>query len=405
MPTTSIHSVSDITRLIKTLIEENIPAVWVEGEISNYKPHYSGHVYFTLKDANAQISAVMWKSRKYNLTFEPEDGMLIQALGTIRLYEKSGRYQLDIIRMQPSGIGKLQLAFEQLKQKLDAEGLFDPEHKKAIPAFPEKIGVVTSETGAAIKDIINVIERRAPHVQLIIKNAKVQGVGAASDIVKAIEGFNKKIDVDLLIVGRGGGSYEDLWAFNEEIVARAIYNSKIPVISAVGHEIDFTISDFVADLRAPTPSAAAEIAVPDADELKDNIRYIQKRMHDICNLKIEIMRDRINYFKNSYGFKKPLDIIKQYALQVDDLSNKLQKSISSLLGQRREYCNQFKIRLENLDPKKVLERGYSISYIDDKLIKNVNMVDINSNMHTEFASGTVWSKINRIEGTNDAKTK
>ena len=405
MQSSNFYSVSDITRIIKSLIEENIPAVWVEGEISNFKPHYSGHLYFTLKDENAQISAVVWKSRAINLTFEPEDGTLVQAFGTIRLYEKSGRYQLDIIRMQPSGIGQLQLAFEQLKQKLTAEGLFNPEYKKTLPAFPEKIGIVTSETGAAIKDIINILHRRAPYVQIITRNTKVQGEGAAQDVANAINEFNKISDVDLLIVGRGGGSYEDLWAFNEEIVARAIFASKIPVISAVGHEIDFTISDFVADLRAPTPSAAAELAVQDSRELKDNILYIKKRMQDICYSNIEKSRERINRIQKSYGFKRPHDIIRQYALQVDDLSNKLEKSFSKLLIQTREYCDQLKIRLENLNPIKVLERGYSISYIDGEIIKDVNTIPgVESEMQTELASGTIWSKIQRTKGKENAKT-
>ena len=404
MSSSNIYSVSDITRIIKSLIEENIPVVWVEGEISNFKPHYSGHIYFTLKDSDAQISAVLWKTRAGNLAFDPEDGMLVQALGTIRLYEKSGRYQLDVIRMQAAGIGQLQLAFEELKQKLDAEGLFDPKHKKSLPSFPEKIGIVTSAAGAAIKDIINIIQRRAPHVQLIVRNAKVQGEGAAQDIAEAIREFNNLGDVELLIIGRGGGSYEDLWAFNEEIVARAIYASKIPVISAVGHEIDFTMSDFVADLRAPTPSAAAELAVPDNRELKESILYIQKRINDIFNSKIKIARERINSIKNSYGFKKPQDILKQYALQVDDLNNKLEKSISNLIIQYKEYCYQLSIRLENLNPKKVLERGYSISYIDGKIIKNINQVNIKSELRTEIASGTILSTINRKKGKKDAKT-
>jgi exodeoxyribonuclease VII large subunit len=402
MLSSNIYSVSGITRIIKSLIEENIPAVWVEGEISNFKQHYSGHVYFTLKDSEAQISAVFWKSRVASLAFDPEDGMLVQALGTIRLYEKSGRYQLDIIRMQPAGVGQLQLAFEKLKQKLDAEGLFDPSHKKSIPSFPEKIGIVTSETGAAIKDITNIIHRRAPHVQLIVRNTKVQGTGAAEDIATALKEFNKQSEVDLIIVGRGGGSYEDLWAFNEEIVARAIYGSNIPIISAVGHEIDFTISDFVSDLRAPTPSAAAELAVPDARELKENILYLKKRLNDIIISKIEISRERINYIKNSYAFNRPQDILKQYALQVDDLNNKLVKSISNLIIRYREYCNQLKLRLNNLNPIKVLERGYSISYIDSKIIENIDQVNLQSEMRTEIASGTILSTINRKKGKQNA---
>ena len=404
MSSLEIFSVSHITRIIKSLLEENIPAIWVEGEISNFKPHYSGHLYFTLKDPDAQISAVVWKSRTSNLTFDPEDGMLVQAYGMIRLYEKSGRYQLDIIRMQPAGIGKLQLAFEQLKQKLDAEGLFDPSIKKGIPFFPEKIGIVTSATGAAIKDITNVIRRRAPHVQLIVRNAKVQGTGAAEDIANGIREFNQYGDVDLLIVGRGGGSYEDLWAFNEEVVARAIHESAIPVISAVGHEIDFTISDFVADLRAPTPSAAAELAVSDSRELRENIILIQNRITQLFLKKIEFARERIRNIQTSYGYKKPINDIRQYAMQVDELSLKLEQSVSRKIFQNKEYCNQIKIRLRNLDPIKVLERGYSISYIEGRLIKDIKKVNIESEMQTEIASGMILSTVKQKKGKKNVKT-
>ena len=397
MSSTEIYSVSDINRIIKLLIEENIPSVWIEGEISNYKPHYSGHIYFTLKDSNAQISAVMWKSRTVNLAFEPEDGMLVQAFGSVRLYEKSGRYQIDIVRMQPAGIGNLQLAFEKLKRKLDAEGLFDPSIKKPIPNFPENIGIITSETGAAIQDIVNIIKRRAPHVQLILRSAKVQGAGAAEDIAQAIEEFNQYDKVELIIAGRGGGSYEDLWAFNEEIVARAIHASKIPIISAVGHEIDYSISDFVADLRAPTPSAAAELAVPDTRELRENILSSQRRMHDIVQIKIKMTRERINYINTSYSFKKPIDLLRQYALQVDELASKLNRSVIQLIKQNKEFCDQLYIRLSNLDPKKVLERGYCISFIGQKIIKTINDVNVNTEMRTKLATGNILSTISQKE--------
>jgi exodeoxyribonuclease VII large subunit len=393
MSAMEMHSVSDITRIIKLLIEENIPAVWVEGEISNFKKHYSGHLYFTLKDENAQISAVIWKSRTSGLQFDPEDGMLVQALGTVRLYEKSGRYQLDIIRIQQAGAGRLQLAFEQLKQKLDAEGLFDPSLKKEIPKFPEKIGIVTSGTGAAINDITNIIHRRAPHVQLILRSAKVQGEGAAQDIADAIREFNEDGKADVLIVGRGGGSLEDLWAFNEEIVARAIHDSEIPVISAVGHEIDFTIADFVADLRAPTPSAAAELSVPDSAELQANILFVHKRLKSLVQSKIDIQRDKITNIYRSYGFKRPLDTLRQYSLQVDDLSNKLTKSVINVIKENREYCNQLSLRLKNLDPGKVLERGFSISFAGNKIIRDIKDIKINEKMRTEISNGSIISSV------------
>lgn len=390
-----IYSVSEINRIIKSLIEENIPAVWIEGEISNFKPHYSGHIYFTLKDSNAQISAVIWKSRTQNLSFDPEDGMLVQAFGTIRLYEKSGRYQIDIIRMQPAGIGELQIAFEELKRKLDVEGLFDPSIKKPIPKYPENIGIVTSETGAAIKDIVNIVMRRAPNVQIILRGVKVQGTGAANEIAQAIQEFNQYGKVDLIIAGRGGGSYEDLWAFNEEIVARAIHASQIPIISAVGHEIDYSIADFVADLRAPTPSAAAEIAVPDNRELQDKILFNQKRMNEIVQIKIQSSRERINNIYRSYGFNRPIDLLRQYAMQIDDLGRKLDRSITQIINQNKDYCYQLRIRLTNLDPERVLDRGYSISYIGNEIIKNISKVDLDAKMRTKLANGTLMSTINQ----------
>jgi len=258
-----IYTVSELTREIKQVLETGFPCLWVEGEISNFKRHSSGHLYFTLKDENSQIRCAMWRYRANDLIFRPEDGMKVLVQGNLQVYEPGGYYQIIVQQVQPAGVGELQLAFEQLKKKLYAEGLFDEAHKKPIPIFPERIGVITSPTGAAIRDIISVITRRFPIAQIILAPVRVQGPGAKEEIVQAIQDFNEFGEVDVLIVGRGGGSLEDLWAFNEEVVARAIFTSKIPIISAVGHEIDFSISDFVADRRAPTPSAAAEMAVPD----------------------------------------------------------------------------------------------------------------------------------------------
>lgn len=391
MPNSDIYSISDITRTIKLLIEENIPTIWVEGEVSNFKPHYSGHYYFTLKDSTAQISAIMWKSRTSSITFVPEDGQLVHALGTIRLYEKSGRYQLDIIRMQPAGIGNLQFEFERLKQKLEAEGLFDTEHKKALPQFPLKIGIVTSSTGAAVKDIINVLSRRAPHIQIIVRSAKVQGDGAANDIAEGIYDFNEYGNVDLIIAGRGGGSLEDLWPFNEEVVARAIYNSNLPIISAVGHEIDFTIADFVSDLRAPTPSAAAELATPDSRELRDIVLTYNRRIFGSTQNKIEYLKDRINAILRSYGLRKPADLVRQYSMQIDELSNKLAKNFIDMIIKYQEYTSQLNIRLNNLNPKNVIERGYSITYINNKIVKDLKMVGMESEMRTEILKGEIIS--------------
>jgi len=276
-----VYSVAEITREIKVLLETTIPVIWVEGEISNLKFHSSGHLYFSLKDKDSQIGGVMWRSRNASLFFTPQDGIKVLAMGKVTVYEKRGYYQFDVIKMQPAGIGELQLAFEQLKNRLQEEGLFDEEIKKPLPQYPEKIGIVTSPTGAAIQDLLNILNRRSPGIEISLKPVKVQGEGAAPEIATAIDEFNEYGKVDVLIIGRGGGSLEDLWAFNEEVVARAIFRSNIPVISAVGHEIDFSISDFVADLRAPTHSAAAELAVLDRAELLNRILQYRKTIFEI----------------------------------------------------------------------------------------------------------------------------
>src|SRR5271169_6490493 len=255
----NIFSVTDLTRKIKGTLEEGFSGIAVQGELSNFKRHSSGHLYFTLKDEHTQIQCVMWRSRVPTLSVSPQDGMKMIARGNVTVYEVRGNYQLDVSSLQLLGAGELQIAFERLKQKLSTEGLFDQDHKKPLPQFPQRIGVVTSPTGAAIRDIINVVNRRFPSTELILYPVRVQGIGAAEEIASAIDDFNAFGEVGVILIGRGGGSLEDLWAFNEEIVARSIYRSSIPVVSAVGHEIDFTIADFVADLRAPTPSAAAEL--------------------------------------------------------------------------------------------------------------------------------------------------
>ncbi len=262
-----VLTVSELTKQIKQTLEDGFSQISVEGEISNFKAHVSGHWYFNLKDANAVISCTMWKGLNSYVFFTPQDGMKIIVNGKISVYPPRGSYQIDVKSMKPAGVGELQAAFEKLKQKLSDEGLFDKEHKKEIPLFPEKIGIVTAIDGAAFRDMISVAKRRYPLAELIIAPSKVQGSGAAETIVESLERLNERDDIGVIILGRGGGSIEDLWAFNEEIVARAVYKSKIPVIAGIGHEIDFTIADFVADLRAPTPSAAMEIATPNMQEI------------------------------------------------------------------------------------------------------------------------------------------
>jgi exodeoxyribonuclease VII large subunit len=401
MQETQIYSVSEVNRAVKLLLEDAFPLIWVEGEVSNFKAHYSGHYYFSLKDENAQISAVIWKSRLYNIPYDIEDGMLIRAFGNIRVYEKTGRYQLDIMRIEPAGVGKLQQEFEKLKQKLSAEGLFDSSYKKPLPQFPDSIGVVTSSTGAAVRDIINVLNRRAPNVEIIVRSAQVQGQSAAKDIAEAIKEFNRFKKVDLLIVGRGGGSLEDLWPFNEEVVARAIFNSKIPVISAVGHEIDFTIADFVADLRAPTPSAAAEMAVPDYSEVQKDIQYKQSRMYTLLVNQINYYRERVLSLQKSYGLNRPVDYIRQYAMQVDDLNINLQRQIKLLLQRKREQANQLALRLKGLNHKSILARGYSISFIDNKAVKSIRSVKSGQELVTELFDGKIYSAVDRVKKEED----
>ncbi|MBD3223549.1 MAG: exodeoxyribonuclease VII large subunit [Caldithrix sp.] len=388
-----IYSISELTQAIKLLLEESLPMLWIEGEVSNFKPHYSGHYYFTLKDDNAQISAVMWRSRAENVNFEIEDGMQVQAYGRIRVYEKYGRYQIDVQQLQKAGIGRLQAEFERLKQKLDREGLFESQHKQALPNHPQRIGIITSSTGAALRDILNVLKRRAPHVEVIVRSTQVQGTKAAEDIALAIDEFNQFGQVDLLIVGRGGGSLEDLWAFNEEVVARAIYHSKLPVVSAVGHEIDFTIADFVSDLRAPTPSAAAELITPDYREVAVMINTHYKRMKQLMENKMQIMRDKVVALQRSYGLRRPGDVLKQHAYQLDELTDKLKQRYRLIINTHRQYINQLDVRLKSLSPKSVLNRGYTLTYVDGKIMDTIKKAPDKGQLKTEFKDGALISDI------------
>jgi len=388
-----IYSVSELTEQIKILLEDSFPSLWIEGEISNYKKHYSGHLYFTLKDAESQISCVMWKSRAQSLAFQIEDGMKIQIFGNIRLYAKSGRYQVDALIIQQAGLGNLQLKLEELKKNLFEEGLFDEEFKKLLPKIPQNIGVITSPTGAAIKDIISVLQRRFPVIEITVIGVKVQGEGAAKEIVSALKQMNSIDGIDLIIAGRGGGSLEDLWAFNEEEVARAIFASEIPIISAVGHEIDFTIADFVADLRAPTPSVAAELAVPNAVEIAVTIRnyenILQNRFYEL----ISGLKDRIDSLVNSYAFRRPEDIIHNNYQKIDNLINNINFYYINYTKQYREHINHLLKQLSALKPQHVLKRGYAMIYKDDKLVKSVKQVEIDDSVVVQLNDGSLNSLI------------
>jgi exodeoxyribonuclease VII large subunit len=378
-------------------LEQSLPTIWIEGEVSNLKAHYSGHLYFSLKDRNAQISAVIWQKRAQQINFNLEDGMQIMALGNIRLYEKTGRYQIDILQAQQSGIGNLQQAFEELKNRLLEEGLFSEEHKKTIPEYPQKVAIVTSPTGAAIRDIINVLERRAPYVDVLVRPSKVQGLNAAQDIAEAINEINKHGQADVIIVGRGGGSLEDLWAFNEEIVARAIFKSQIPIVSAVGHEVDYTIADFVADLRAPTPSVAAELVVNDKKELAGIFFGTQLQMKTAIKANLNILNQKISSLQNSYGLKHSEDLINQYAQRVDELNLRCQNAFVNQFIKKKEKLEYLSKRLMNLSHQTTLARGYSITYHDGKIVKDVSKLKKWQILETKVANGQIESTINKLK--------
>lgn len=359
----AVITVSQLNFYIKSLFDAdvNLSYVFLSGEISNFTNHYrTGHLYMTLKDANASVKAVMFRSSASRLKFVPENGMKVIVKGRVSVFERDGQYQVYIDDMQPDGAGALTIAFEQLKAKLQKQGIFDVESKKPIPKFPRKIGVVTSPTGAAIQDIRNIIFRRFPSAEIILYPVLVQGDGAAHQIADAIEYFNKKNLADVLIVGRGGGSIEDLWAFNEESVAYAIYNSTIPVISAVGHETDFTISDFVADLRAPTPSAAAELAVPDKSELLNNLNFLLRHCNQAMADILSVKRNELEYITSSVYLKNPLMLIRQKQIQFDSVTSRIHNSALLTLAEEKTRFAKAASALDSLNPFKVLARGYSV---------------------------------------------
>jgi exodeoxyribonuclease VII large subunit len=388
-----IFSISEVTGIIKSLFDQNFQNITIKGEISNYKKHTSGHIYFTLKDESAQISAVIWRGNPAGLKIPLQDGMNVIAKGSITVYEPQGKYQIIINNIQPVGVGELQLAFERLKKKLQAEGLFDEEHKKPLPEYPEAIGIVTSSTGAAIRDLVSVISRRYPKVNLLIYPVNVQGSGSAEEIAEAIKIFNEYKKVDALIVGRGGGSLEDLWAFNEEVVARAIYDSEIPVISAVGHQIDFTISDFVADVRAATPSAAGELAVPDGKELSGMILELQNSLYTSIKDNIDSYRERVKNLIRSYSFNKPIDILRRYQQKLDDIVLRIETSTTHRINIYKEKNDSFNKRLLALNPRSILNRGYVMVKLKDEIIASAKSLQINDDVGLEFRDGIRSAKI------------
>lgn len=388
--------VSELNGYIKNIIDNDdmLANVYIKGEISNFKRHYSGHLYFTLKDETSLIKCVMFKSYTNYLNFEPKDGMSVVILGSVSVFERDGVYQVYAKGMEPEGVGALYKAYEKLKAKLSEEGLFDEEHKKPIPMLPRAIGVVTSKTGAVIRDIINVTTRRLPNVNIILYPAAVQGEGAAQTIVNGIKYFNKAKNVDTIIIGRGGGSLEDLWPFNEEITARAIYESEIPIISAVGHETDFTIADFVADLRAPTPSAAGELAVPDIVEVRWKLENINKRLANSLRKKVENMRVKYDSLKNSRALKNPYDTLRQKMIVCDNLYKNIENNFSLKVKDRHIKLVGLIGRLENLSPLKTMLRGYSIvENADGRVVKSVKDLKKNDEVSIRLNDGEKKAKI------------
>ena len=388
-------SVTELNKYVKDKVAEDefLNNVYVKGEISNFKHHYTGHMYFTLKDENSLIKCVMFKTSTATLNFVPKDGMKVLVLGTVSVFERDGIYQIYCKAMQEDGMGSLHIAYEKLKAKLEEEGLFDNSHKKPIPFMPKIIGVLTSNTGAVIRDIINVSTRRNPNVYIRLLPVPVQGEGAGIKIANAIRLMNERKLADVIIVARGGGSLEDLWPFNEEVVARAIYESELPVISAVGHETDFTIADFVADLRAPTPSAAAELAVADVEDLKYSINLYQRRLKMSLKRKTELMRLRFEKVMNSRVYKEPLSRINDYYLRIDRCLKSIENSSIKKLKDCKLEAAKAITKLDTLSPLKTLTRGYCLTESDGKVITKAEELKSGMEVDLRFQDGNAKAKV------------
>ncbi|MCL0080993.1 exodeoxyribonuclease VII large subunit [Peptococcaceae bacterium] len=397
----SLISVSELTKHIKNRLDQDylLANVWVKGEISNFKQPSSGHIYFTLKDDVSQVRAVMFRSKAGRLLFEPKNGMAVTVRGYISVYERDGCYQLYIERMEPDGVGALYLAFEQLKAKLQREGLFSAKNKKTLPKFPASIGIVTSPTGAVIKDILEIIARRWPLSELILAPVSVQGENAPLDICRGIEKMNQSTNVDVIIVGRGGGSLEELWAFNTEIVARALYNSRIPIISAVGHETDITIADYVADVRAITPSAAAEMVVPDRREIEQYLQALHLRSQRAITHYNMQCRHRLQQLEKSKVFQAPGQVLTDnYRQYLDTLQQQLSKNMAMLWNYKREQLGILFGVLHSLSPLATLSRGYSFCTMPNgQLIKHAGQVKPGSNIKVTLHQGKLTCVVQKRE--------
>ena len=398
MSSLKIFTVKEINNYIKSIFDHDVilSNVYIKGEISNYKLHSSGHAYFTLKDNDSKMKCVMFKGSASKLKFMPEDGMAVVVQGYLSVYERDGQYQLYAEDMIPEGIGALYKAYEQLKTKLAALGYFDEANKKPLPYLPETVGVVTSGTGAAVRDIISIIRRRNPLVNIILYPVQVQGEGASKEIVQGIEFFNQKQNVDVIIIGRGGGSIEELWAFNEEVTAHAIFKSIIPIVSAVGHETDFTIADFVADLRAATPSAAAELVVPDKHALVSRLNQSLYMLNNYMNKYLQEKRYKIEYISKGNAFRQIEQKIHSLMQTVDVCNKSMNYSILQILNNNKSNLIKNIEKLDILNPAAVLLRGYSRASKSGKIITSVTQLSIGDTMEVEFKDGSIFADINNI---------
>lgn len=393
------YTVSQLNNYVKTMIDSDpcLTYIYVVGEISNFTNHYkTGHFYLTLKDSSSAIKAVMFRSNAARIKFEPQNGMKVICRGRASLFERDGSFQFYIDEMQPDGAGALQVAFEQLCEKLKNEGLFDEAHKKPIPKFPERIAVITSPTGAAVQDIKNVISRRCPCVEVVMCPVLVQGDGAAAQLCEAVEKVNELNCADVIIIGRGGGSIEDLWAFNDETLARIIFNSNIPVISAVGHEIDFTVCDFVSDLRAPTPSAGAELAVPDINDVRFMLSRLEGGVLSAYGNRISNLRSRVKLSAESYVLKNPENYISALRERLNLNSTKMKSSYSNRLSESREAFAALCAKLDAMSPLATIARGYSVAYVDKKPIKSVDEVNLNDCLNVKLVDGVINCTVNNV---------
>ena len=391
-------SVNELTLAIKSQIESTCAGVWVSGEISNFSKPQSGHGYFTLKDDRAQIRAVMWRSSLERIRFPLEDGLEVLCYGDVEVYAPRGQYQLVVQKMEPRGVGALELALRKLRDKLAAEGLFDPARKRRLPLFPRRVAIITSPTGAAIRDFLQMLQRRWSATDVLVVPVKVQGDGAAQEIAAAITGVNRlDSGVDCIVVARGGGSLEDLWSFNEEVVCRAIYASRIPVVSAVGHEIDVTLSDLVADVRALTPTDGAVHVVPDQAEVRELLRATQQRLTHALQSRARQARRHLDQLSERRVFRKPFDLVHDQSLRLDELATRATRGLRRLLTSARRQTDAHAVRFEALSPLRTLARGYSVTTFEGAVLRSTEEAKVGSAIETQLAHGRLTSRIEQIE--------